>query len=130
MRHKKGSRKLKRNKSQRKALLRNLSESLILKGKIKTTEAKAKELRGYIEKQITRAKRGGLASIRFLRKSLSKKTTEKLINDVELFKNRNSGYTRVIKAGERKSDGAKMAIIELIKNTKEKEKKNENRRKK
>jgi large subunit ribosomal protein L17 len=130
MRHKKGKRKLKRNKSQRKALLKSLSESLILKEKIKTTEVKAKELRSYIEKEITRAKKGNLAAVRFLRKNLTKKTSQKLMASIESFKGRNSGYTRVIKVGERKSDGAKMAIIELIKDVKEKEKKNENRRKK
>lgn len=116
MQHLKKGRKLKRKRNQRKALLKSLAESLILREKIKTTEAKAKELKVFIEKKITKAKKGDLASLRYLRKFFSPKACQKLLKEiVPTLKERKGGYTRVLKINERKGDGARMAIIEIIK---------------
>lgn len=116
MRKRKKGRKLSRKKDQRKALLKALAGALFLKEKIKTTEARAKEISGICEKFITRAKKGDLASRRTLSKFLSPKVVKKLLDEiVPRFKDRKGGYTRIIKLGQRKSNGAKMALIELIK---------------
>lgn len=116
MRKRKRGRKLSREKDQRKALIKSLASSLILKEKIKTTEAKAKELSFFIEKKITRAKLNNLQSRRLLSKLFSREIFEKLITKIaSRYKERKGGYTRIIKLGPRPSDGAKMAIIELIK---------------
>lgn len=116
MRKRKKGRKLSRKRDQRKALLRSLAQNLILKEKIKTTEAKAKEVSGFVEKQISRAKIGNLHSQRLLRKHFSAAVVKKIINEIgPRYKDRPGGYTRIIKLGQRKSDGAKMAIIELVK---------------
>lgn len=112
----KKGRKLSRKKNQRKALLKTLAHSLILNEKIKTTEQKAKEVRSFLEKFITKAKKNDLASRRLLLKSFSKKTVKKLLEKIApRYKERKGGYTRIIKLGFRKTDGAKMAIIELLK---------------
>ncbi len=116
MRKRKRGRKFSRKRDQRKALLKSLATSLFLHEKIKTTEAKAKEISGFVERFITKAKKGDLSSIRFLNRFFSKKIIEKLIKDIApRYKERKGGYTRIIKLGQRKSDGAKMAIIELVK---------------
>ena len=116
MKKQKKGRKLSRKKDQRKALLKSLATALILKEKIKTTEAKAKEFSGLVEKFITKAKKGDLASIKLLNSFLSEKIVKKLITEIApRYKERKGGYTRIIKLVPRKSDGAKMAIIELIK---------------
>lgn len=116
MRHKKKGRKFTKSKEQRKALFRNLSSSLILKERITTTESKAKELRSFIEKSITRAKKDTLANKRLLLKDFSNKTVKKLFEELgPRYKDRPGGYTRITKIGYRKNDGAKMAAIELIK---------------
>ena len=116
MKKQKKGRKLSREKDQRKALLKSLATALILKEKIKTTEAKAKEFSGLVEKLITRAKKGDLASIRLLNSFLSEKIVKKLITEIApRYKERKGGYTRIIKLVPRKSDGARMAIIELVK---------------
>ncbi|MBZ9578398.1 50S ribosomal protein L17 [Patescibacteria group bacterium] len=116
MRKRKRGRKLSRKLNQRKALLKSLASALILNEKIRTTEAKAKELRPFVEKFITRAKRGNLASRRLLAKFFSPQIVKKLIDEIGLrYKERSGGYTRIIKLGSRKSNGAKMAIIELVK---------------
>jgi large subunit ribosomal protein L17 len=95
--------------------MKTLSTSLILKGKIKTTEAKAKELSPYIEKKITRAKKGDIAAIRYLAKFFSAGAVKKLVGEVApKYKERTGGYTRVVKMGRRKSDSSKMALIELV----------------
>jgi len=107
--------KLSRKKEQRVALLRSLARALILKEKIKTTEAKAKEVSSFIEKQITLAKIGNLNSQRLLTRNFSKKIIKKLVEEIaKRYKERKGGYTRIVKLGPRKSDGAKMAIIELL----------------
>lgn len=100
----------------RNALLRVLVNNFLLHEKIKTTEAKAKELRSIVEKMITRAKNLNLPNRRLLAKNLTPKLTKKIIEEVApKYKERNGGYTRIIKLGPRNSDGAKMAIIELVK---------------
>ena len=116
MRKRKKGRKLSRKRDQRKALLRELSRALLLNEKIKTTEAKAKELSKFIEKFITKAKRGDLSSKRLLLRFFSKEIVKKLVVEIApRYKKRKGGYTRIIKLGPRESDGAKMAIIELVK---------------
>lgn len=116
MRKRKKGRKLSRKKDQRKALLRSLAASFLLKEKIETTEAKSKEVSSFVEKQISRAKIGNLASRRILSNFFSPRIVKKLVNEIgPRYKERKGGYTRIIKLGPRKSDGARMAIIELIK---------------
>ena len=116
MRKRKKGRKLSRKRDQRKALFKTLAVSFLLREKIKTTEVKAKELSRFVEKQITRAKAGNLQAKKQLAtlfpKEIVKKLTEKIAPQ---YKERKGGYTRVIKLGPRKSNGAKMAIIELVK---------------
>ena len=116
MRHKYGQRKLQRTSGHRAALMRNMAAALIKHEQIQTTTPKAKELRPYIEKLITLAKRGGLSNRRLAH--------SRLLDDAQLVKlfdvlaaryaTRNGGYTRVIKAGIRASDAAPIAIIELV----------------
>jgi large subunit ribosomal protein L17 len=116
MRKRNKARILSRTSDQRKALLKGLANNLFLHEKIKTTEAKAKELRGYAEKFITRAKVDSIHSRRVLAKILTEKIVKKLVEEIALkYKDRQGGYTRIMKLGPRKSDGAKMAIIELVK---------------
>ena len=116
MMHHKKNRKFGREKGLRKALIQSLARSLILKGKMKTTEAKAKELRPFIEKLITRSKDGSLNSHRLLISRLNgKKEAKKLIDVIgPKYLDRKGGYTRIVKLTDRQSDGSKMAIIELI----------------
>ncbi|HEV7311795.1 50S ribosomal protein L17 [Sphingopyxis sp.] len=116
MRHKSGGRKLQRTSAHRTAMFRNMSASLIKHEQITTTVAKAKELRPYIEKLVTLAKRGGLANRRLAMSRLMDDTQLVKLFDVlaERYKDRNGGYTRVIKAGIRASDAAPIAIIEFV----------------
>lgn len=116
MRHKVGGRKLQRTSSHRRALLRNMSAALIKHEQITTTTAKARELRPYLEKLISLAKRGGLSNRRLAH--------ARLLDDAQLVKlfdvlapryaDRSGGYTRIIKAGFRASDAAPIAVIELV----------------
>ena len=109
-------RKFSRKIGPRKALLRVLVNNFLLNEKIKTTEAKAKELRSIAEKMITRAKDASLANRRLLASSLTPKLTKKIIEEIApQYKDRQGGYTRIMKLGPRNSDGAKMVIIELVK---------------
>ncbi|MGR4892818.1 50S ribosomal protein L17 [Sphingopyxis sp. LARHCG72] len=116
MRHKSGGRKLQRTSAHRTAMFRNMSASLIKHEQITTTVAKAKELRPYIEKLVTLAKRGGLANRRLAMSRLMDDAQLVKLFDVlaERYKDRNGGYTRVIKAGIRASDAAPIAIIEFV----------------
>ena len=116
MRHKSGGRKLQRTSAHRTALFRNMSAALIKHEQITTTVAKAKELRPYVEKLVTLAKRGGLANRRLAQSRLMDDTQLKKLFDVlaERYKDRNGGYTRIIKAGIRASDAAPIAIIEFV----------------
>lgn len=116
MRKRKRSRKFSRKKDQRQALLRGLGRALLLKEKIKTTEARAKELRGIVEKFITKARKGNLHTRRLLLRSFSPQVVKKLVEDIApRYKDRKGGYTRIVKIGLRKGDKARMAIIELVK---------------
>ena len=116
MRKRKKGRKFNRESSQRKALMISLASSLILKEKIKTTQAKAKEVSGFSEKQITKARTGSLHSRRLSAALFTPRVVKKLFDEIApRYKERKGGYTRVIKLGPRKINGAKMAIIELVK---------------
>ena len=116
MRHRVGGRKLQRTASHRAALFRNQSAALIKHEQIMTTLAKAKELRPYVEKLVTLAKRGGLSNRRLAHARLMDDTQLKKLFDVigPRYAERNGGYTRIIKAGIRASDAAPMAIIEFV----------------
>jgi large subunit ribosomal protein L17 len=116
VRHQRSGRKLGRDAAHRKALYANLAAALIEHGRIKTTEAKAKEVRPIAEQMITLGKRGDLAAHRqavaFLR---SKPVVRKLFADVApRFADRPGGYTRVVKLGPRQGDAAPMAYLELV----------------
>jgi large subunit ribosomal protein L17 len=109
-------RKLSRKIGPRKQLLKGLANNFFAHEKIKTTEAKAKELRSIVEKMITRAKDNNLANRRIVAQSLTPAMTKKVFDEIAAkYKERNGGYTRIIKLGPRDSDGAKMVIIELVK---------------
>lgn len=116
MRHKLGGRKLNRTSSHRKALLRNMSAALIKHEQITTTLPKARELRPYVEKLITLAKRGGLSNRRLAHARLLDDAQEKKLFEVlaSRYADRQGGYTRVLKAGVRASDAAPLAVIELV----------------
>ena len=116
MRHKSGGRKLQRTSAHRTALFRNMSASLIKHEQITTTVAKAKELRPYVEKLVTLAKRGGLANRRLaMSRLMDDKQLTKLFDELATrYASRNGGYTRIIKAGYRASDAAAMAVIEFV----------------
>jgi large subunit ribosomal protein L17 len=123
-------RKLGRTSSQRKALLRDLTTDLIVHERIQTTEARAKELRSVVEKMITLGKRGDLHARRqaaqFMRRELVTSTNEageekeifaiqKLFDDVApRYAERQGGYTRIMKMGPRRGDGAPVVVIELV----------------
>ena len=116
MRHHNVNRKFGRGKNQRRALLCSLAEALTIKGKIKTTESKAKELRPYIEKLVTLGKKQTLASRRLLENRLGSKAAQKIAKDLSnTYKARVGGYTRITKMGPRATDGSPMAVIEFIK---------------
>jgi len=116
MNHRKTGRKLGRTSAHRKALFRNMVTSLFEHEQIRTTDAKAKELRGVAEKMITLGKRGTLHARRqALRTIRSKEVTSKVFGELaERYRDRPGGYTRVIKLGQRAGDAAPMAIIELV----------------
>lgn len=117
MRHGNNKRKFGKVRKVRNALISSLALNLIVRGKIKTTEPKAKELRPFIEKLVTSAKRGDSAARRLTISKLANRRPEvkKLFEVIApKYKSRQGGYTRVLKLGARKSDGAKMAIIEFV----------------
>lgn len=106
-------RKFKRDKDQRKALFKGLISAMILKGKIKTTEAKAKAVKGDLEKLVTKAKKEEKVARNLLKSHLKPFEIEKMITQIGPgFKNRVGGYTRIIKSGPRVSDNASMAVME------------------
>lgn len=116
MRKLKKGRKFNRETAQRKALLASLAAALFLQERIKTTEAKAKEMRMFAEKLITRGKEQNLTARKLLEEILPSAVAKKLFQDIApRYKDRKGGYTRITKLGPRASDSAKMAIIELIK---------------
>lgn len=116
--------KLGRTSAQRKALLRDLTTDLIINERIETTEARAKELRSVVEKMITLGKRGDLHARRqaaaYIRKEVANAETgqdalQKLFSDIApRYEERQGGYTRIMKLGPRRGDGAPMVIIELV----------------
>ncbi len=111
----KKGRKLSRKKDQRNALKKSVTRSLFVHGRIKTTEAKAKEFSGFAEKVITRAKKGDLHSRKILLKSFEKPLVKKIVEEIApKYKTRNGGYTRIVKIGQRKSDGSKIVLLELV----------------
>ncbi len=116
MRHRVGGRKLQRTGSHRTALFRNQAAALIKHEQITTTLAKAKELRPYVEKLVTLAKKGGLSNRRLAHTRLLDETQLVKLFDVlaERYATRAGGYTRIVKAGIRASDAASMAIIEFV----------------
>ena len=116
MRHGHSGRKLQRKSGHRAALLRNLAASLIKHEQITTTTAKAKELRPYVEKLITLAKRGGLSNRRLAQSRLMDDAQLTKLFDVlaSRYSARNGGYVRIIKAGIRASDAAPIAVIEFV----------------
>lgn len=116
MRHKISGRKLQRKSGHRAALLRNMAAALIKHEQIQTTTAKAKELRPYVERLITLAKRGGLSNRRLAHARLMDEAQERKLFETlaDRYSGRSGGYTRIIKAGIRASDAAPIAIIELV----------------
>ena len=116
MRHKLSGRKLGRKTGHRNALLRNMAAALIKHEQITTTLPKAKELRPYVEKLITLAKRGGLSNRRLAMSRLGDEAQLKKLFDIlaERYADRDGGYPRVRRAGVRAGDAVQMAIIELV----------------
>jgi large subunit ribosomal protein L17 len=109
-------RKFGRETVQRKALYKALATALIENGKIKTTAAKAKSLSSHFDKMVTVAKKQNLASRRLLQAQVGDKAVKKLVTEIApSLEGKKGGYTRVIRLGQRKSDGAEMAIIEVAK---------------
>ncbi|KGA98288.1 50S ribosomal protein L17 [Alkalihalobacillus alcalophilus ATCC 27647 = CGMCC 1.3604] len=116
--------KLGRDSAGRKALFRDLATDLIINERIETTEAKAKELRSIVEKMITLGKRGDLHARRqaaaFIRREVADEESgqdaiQKLFSDIATrYEERQGGYTRILKLGPRRGDGAPMVIIELV----------------
>ena len=116
MRHRVGGRKLQRTSSHRAALFRNMAAALIKHEQMTTTTAKAKELRPYVEKLVTLAKKGGLSNRRIAHSRIMDEAQERKLFEVigPRYAERNGGYTRVIKAGIRASDAAPVAVIEFV----------------
>lgn len=117
MRHHNNKRKFGREKNQRNALMKGLVLSMVAHGKVETTLAKARELRPVIEKLVTIAKKGSLSDIRLIAKRIYGKGAEakKLVDEIApRYKDRNGGYTRIIKTSQRQGDASEMAIIEFV----------------
>lgn len=116
MRHQKENKKFGREKGQRNAFLKSLLSNLILKGKIETTETRAKEVQRRVERLVTLAKKQNLASARILISRLSKKSALKLYHDIApKYADRKGGYTRIIKLGKRRlGDASKVCTIEFL----------------
>tara|TARA_B100001029_G_C15011221_1_gene424363 strand:- start:102 stop:530 length:429 start_codon:yes stop_codon:yes gene_type:complete len=119
MRHQKKGRKLNRTDSHRKALFSNLASSLIIHKKIRTTEAKGKELRSYVERLVTYAKKGDVHGRRLIQKKIAGKRAKEIANILiheiaPVYSDRNGGYTRLIKLNNRKNDNAPVTLIEFV----------------
>ena len=117
MRHRNKKNSLAKTKAPKKALIKNTAANLIIYEKIKTTQARAKLIRPFVEKLITKSKKNNLQSLRHLKQNLYLENAVKKVNEVLVprYQNRNGGYTRITKLGPRKGDGAPTVIIELIK---------------
>lgn len=106
-------RRFKRDRNERKALFSGLISAMVMHGRIKTTEEKAKAIKSDLEKLVTKAKKEEDVARKHLQSLLKKHEIEKMINEIAPgFKNRAGGYTRIIKTGNRFSDNASMAILE------------------
>ena len=119
MRHQKRGRKFNRTASHRKAMMSNLASALILHKSIKTTDAKGKELRGFVERLVTYAKQGNVHGRRLIQKKIQGKRAKQianiLIHDIApTYEDRNGGYTRLIKLNNRKNDNASVSLIEFV----------------
>ena len=119
MRHQKRGRKFNRSASHRKAMMSNLASALILHKRIQTTDAKGKELRGFVERLVSYAKQGDVHSRRLIHKKIkgkrAKQITNILIHDIApTYEDRNGGYTRLIKLNNRKNDNASISLIEFV----------------
>lgn len=116
MRHHSVKRKFGLQKDQRNALMRSLARNLINESKIKTTLAKAKELRPYVEKLVTKAKTGTLASRRLVISKIEGEAETKVLFDTlaKKYMDRKGGYTRIVKLAPRALDAAPMAMIEFV----------------
>ena len=116
MKHGAKIRKFGRETDERRALLRSLARALVLEGKIKTTEARAKELRPFVEKLVTKAKAGTIAARRLIISRLGGvHGVDSLMNDLaKKYKDREGGYTRITKLPVRGGDASKMAVIEFV----------------
>lgn len=106
-------RKFKRDINERKALFKLLMSSLVLREKIKTTQAKAKAIKGEVDKLITKARKEKVLARKLLSSHLTPKAIDKLLSEIApRFKERHGGYTRIVKTGRRLSDGARMVLME------------------
>lgn len=115
MKKRKKGRKLGRKRDKRRALKRSLAREVFLKEKIRTTKAKAKEVQPFVERCVTRAKKGEVAQRRDLSRLFDDKTVKKLVNELaDRYRKRKGGYTRIVKLGPRKTDAAEMVIMELV----------------
>jgi len=131
MRHRQKGKKLNRSTNARKALFVNLLTAFFEKGKVVTTQAKAKAIQGKIDALINKAKQPDLTNRRFIYSFLkTPQSIQKLIEKiVPRYPNRKSGYTRLIKIGSRRGDQAMMAKLELVKKDKEEKEKKKGKRK-
>ena len=119
MRHQKRGRKFNRTASHRKAMMSNLASALILNKRIQTTDAKGKELRGFVERLVTYAKQDSIHGRRLIQKKIkgtrSKEIANILIHEIApSYENRQGGYTRIIKLNNRKNDNAAVSLIEFV----------------
>ena len=116
MRHRTKGRKLSRTKQPREMMLRNLACNVLIYEKVKTTEAKAKEVKPLVEKSITTAKKGSLTARRRLLSTLPQENAVRKLMEVlgEKYKERPGGYTRIVRLGNREGDGAEVVQIELV----------------
>jgi len=132
MRHRKKGKKLNRNTSQRKALFKNLIQSLILHEEIKTTESKAKAIKGLTDKLINKAKKGTLHTRRQISAFLpDKKAVNKLVDEIApRFKKRISGFTRFVRLGRRQGDNAMIVKIGFVGKKKKEEEQAKGKKKK
>jgi len=115
MRHGNVNRKFGRERGQRKALLKSLARSLVLRGRMTTTLAKAKEVRPMVERLVTRGRTDSVATRRHIIAALGDETSaKKLVTVAKNYEGRSGGYLRIVKMGPRKGDAAPMAVIEFV----------------
>jgi large subunit ribosomal protein L17 len=115
VRHRKQGRTLDRTADARRALVRQLASSLIWRGRVTTTTARARAVRPFIDRSISTARTGGLAARRILLRSFTPPTVTRLLVTVgPQFRSRPGGYTRVVRGSQRRGDGAQQVIVELL----------------